>query len=99
MRCVTRIDDFESGLGDKIRALGSGLREEMKDLGNGLRNDTKAVEGGLRTEMQAGFKELTARVVNIGGRLSKVEGVIEGLFWSSHNQPPDKPREGVAVVR
>ena len=46
--------------------------------------------------MKAGFKELTARMVDIGDRLSKIEGIIEGMFWSSRNQPPDKPREGVA---
>ena len=46
--------------------------------------------------MQAGFKELTARVVNVGDRLSKVEGVIEGVFWSARHQPPDNPREGAA---
>ena len=84
------------GLREEMRALDGGLRSEMRDLGNGLRDETKAVEGGLRVEMQAGFKDLTARVVNIGDRLSKVEGVIEGLFWSSRNQPPDKPREGAA---
>ena len=87
---------LDSGLREEMKALDNGLRSEMKDVGNGLRDDTKAVEGGLRAEMQAGFKELSARVVNIGDRLSKVEGVIEGLFWSSRNQPPDKPREGVA---
>ena len=87
---------LDSGLREEMRALDGGLRSEMRDLGNGLRDETKAVEGGLRVEMQAGFKDLTARVVNIGDRLSKVEGVIEGLFWSSRNQPPDKPREGVA---
>ncbi len=46
--------------------------------------------------MKAGFKELTARMVDIGDRLSKIEGIIEGMFWGSRNQPPDKPREGVA---
>jgi hypothetical protein len=46
--------------------------------------------------MQAGSKDLGEKVGAVGDRLSKVEGVIEGLFWSSRNQPPDKPREGVA---
>ena len=46
--------------------------------------------------MAAGFKEITARLVNIGDRLSKVEGIIEGMFWSARNQPPDKPRAGAA---
>jgi hypothetical protein len=56
----------------------------------------KAGDSALRDEMKAGFQELTARIVNIGDRLSKVEGIIEGMFWGSRNRPPDKPREGVA---
>jgi len=35
-------------------------------------------------------------VVSIGDRLSKVEGIIEGMFWGARNQPPDKPRQGAA---
>ena len=50
----------------------------------------------LRAEMQVGFKELGERVTGVGDRLSKVEGIIEGLFWGGRNQPPDKPREGAA---
>ena len=56
----------------------------------------KAGDSSIREEMKAGFKELTARMVDIGDRLSKIEGIIEGMFWSNRNQPPDKPREGVA---
>ena len=81
----------------------SKLRDEMKqresrleDAINGLRDEVKQSESRLRDEMTAGFRELTARVVNIGDRLSKVEGIIEGMFWSARNQPPDKPREGAA---
>ncbi|MDD9989412.1 MAG: hypothetical protein OXQ31_24310 [Spirochaetaceae bacterium] len=62
----------------------------MKQSRGGL----KGIESRLRDEMQAGFRELTARV-NIGDRLSKVEGVIEGMFWGARNQP-DKPGEGAA---
>ena len=62
------------------------VRQEVRDV----RRDLGDVRTELRDEMQAGFKELTARVVNIGDRLSKVEGVIEGMFWSTRNQPPDK---------
>ncbi len=61
-----------------------------------LRSELRDTRGELLDEMRAGFKELTARVVNIGDRLSKVEGVIEGMFWSARNQPPDKPRAGAA---
>ena len=58
----------------------------------------QAMQAGhaLREEMQAGSKDIGEKVGAVGDRLSKVEGVIEGLFWSSRNQPPDKPREGVA---
>lgn len=52
--------------------------------------------GALRKEMQAGFKELHARISNLADRVSKVEGIIEGLFWGTRNQPPEKSREGVA---
>lgn len=52
--------------------------------------------GALREEMQAGFKELHARISNLADRVSKVEGIIEGLFWGTRNQPPEKSREGVA---
>ena len=54
-----------------------------------------AADASIREEMRAGFKELSARMVDIGDRLSKIEGIMEGMFWS-RNQPPDKPREGVA---
>ena len=79
-------------LGSTILASLHAVRQEVRDV----RTDLGDVRTELRDEMQAGFKELTARVVNIGDRLSKVEGIIEGLFWSTRNQPPDKPREGVA---
>ena len=61
-----------------------------------LRGEIQSGLAGLRAEMQAGFKELSARVGTIGDRLSKVEGIIEGMFWSPRNQPPEKPGEGAA---
>ena len=79
-------------LGSTILASLHAVRQEVRDV----RTDLGDVRTELRDEMQAGFKELTARVVNIGDRLSKVEGIIEGMFRSTRNQPPDKPREGVA---
>ena len=97
------IKALESGLrgemGDlrgEMKGLDSGLRGEMKGLESGLRGEMKAMERRLRDEMQAGFKELTERVVNVGDRLSKVEGIIEGMFWGARNQPADKPGEGAA---
>ena len=79
-----------------MKALASSLRDGMKALEGSLRDEMKALESRLRDEMQAGFKELTARIVNIGDRLSKVEGIIEGMFWGARNQPADKPGEGAA---
>ena len=84
------------------REIGS-LRGEMSSLRNELRGEIASVRGEvgslrneLRAEMQAGFKELTTRLANVGDRLSKVEGMIEGVFWSARHQPGDKPREGAA---
>ena len=86
-------------LGSTILASLHAVRQEVRDVRTDLgdvRTELRNVRTELRDEMQAGFKELTARVVNIGDRLSKVEGIIEGLFRSTRNQPPDKPRQGVA---
>ena len=94
---------LESGLRSEMNALESGLKGEMKSLDgslrdemSGRRDDMMHMEGRLRDEMQSGFKDLTGRVVNVGDRLSKVEGIIEGMFWGGRNQPADKPGEGAA---
>ena len=68
----------------------------MKASDESLREEMTAGDAAIREEMRAGFKELSARMVDIGDRLSRIEGIIEGMFWGSRNQPPDKPREGVA---
>ena len=85
------VRDVRSDLGDVRTEIGN-VRTEIGTV----RTEIGTVRTELRAEMQAGFKELTARVVNIGDRLSKVEGIIEGMFWSTRNQPPDKPRQGAA---
>ena len=97
MRSELRDDD--SGLRNEIRELrddshasDAALRAEIREL----RDDTRVSDAALRAEMQSGFKELGDRVTNVGDRLSKVEGIIEGMFWSGRNQPPDNPREGAA---
>ena len=79
-------------LGTAVLASIRGVRQEVRDL----RGEMTALETRLRNEMQAGFKELTMRVVNLGDRLSKVEGIIEGMFWGARNQPANKPGEGAA---
>ena len=84
------------GVRSEIRSTRSELRSEIGSTRNELRSEIRSTRSELRDEMQAGFKELTARMGNIGDRLSKVEGVIEGVFWSARHQPPDKPREGAA---
>ena len=88
--------DLRTELREEIRAGDRALRDKIQGLEGRLRDDLKAGDSSIREEMKAGFKELTARMVDIGDRLSKIEGIIEGMFWSSRNQPPDKPREGVA---
>ena len=76
------------------------LRDEMRAGDGRLREELQASEGRLRKELQAshgrledGIREITERLVNVGARLSKVEGVMEGMFWSARNQPPEAPRE------
>ena len=86
----------DSAIRDELKGLEGRLRDEMKAGENAIREEMKAGDSSIREEMKAGFKELTARMVDIGDRLSKIEGIIEGMFWGSRNQPPDKPREGVA---
>ena len=88
--------DLRTELREEIKAGDSAIRDELKGLEGRLRDEMKASDNSIREEMKAGFKELTARMVDIGDRLSKIEGIIEGMFWGSRNQPPDKPREGVA---
>ena len=95
------------GLGSELRSemktSGTGLRSEVTSLDgslraemSGLRDDMNSMEGRMRDEMQTGFKEVNTRVVNLGDRLSKVEGIIEGVFWGARNPPAEKPGEGVA---
>ena len=88
---------------NELRGETGSIRSELRsEIGNvrsevgSIRSELRETRSELRDEMQAGFKALHARMVNIGDRLSKVEGVIEGMFWSARNQPPDKPREGAA---
>ena len=83
-------------LGTAVLASIRGVRQEVRDLRTEVRDDMKGLEARLRDEMQAGFKELTTRIANLGDRLSKVEGIIEGMFWGARNQAPDKRGEGAA---
>lgn len=90
------IKEGDSRLHHAMNDIAGTLRDEMNESAGTLRGAIDESAGKLRDEMAAGFKEVTARLVNIGDRLSKVEGIIEGMFWSARNQPPDKPRAGAA---
>ena len=98
-----RLRDEMKASEDRLEGAIVELRDEMKAGDGRLRDEVKASEGRLRDEMRAvdgrladGIKEITERLVNVGDRLSKVEGVMEGMFWSARNQPSEAPREGAA---
>ena len=90
-------------LRDEQKASEGRFREELQASEGRLREELQASEGRLRKELQAcrgrledGIREITERLLNVGDRLSKVEGVMEGMFWSARNQPSEAPREGAA---
>ena len=95
-----------AALRDEMKAGDSRLERAIGELRDEMRAGDSRLEGAigeLRDEMRAGdgrledgIKEITERLVNVGDRLSKVEGVIEGMFWSARNQPSEAPREGAA---
>ena len=95
-----RLEGAIRELRDEMRAGDGRLRDEQKASEGRFREELQASEGRLREALQAsrgrledGIREITERLVNVGDRLSKVEGVIEGMFWSARNQPPEAPRE------
>ena len=67
------VRDVRSDLSDVRTEIGS-VRTEIGTKIGSVRTEIGNLRTELRDEMQAGFKELTARVVNIGDRLSKVGG-------------------------
>ena len=99
-------DEMKAGDGrlrDEMKASEGRLEGRLEGAIVELRDEMRAVDGRLRDEMRAvdgrlgdGIKEITERLVNVGDRLSKVEGVMEGMFWSARNQPSEAPREGAA---
>ena len=80
----------------ELREARDELRGELREARAESRGELREARDELREEMQTGFKEINSRLINVGDRLSKVEGVIEGVFWGARSQPPDKPREGAA---
>ena len=89
--------DLRTELREEIRAGDRALRDEIQGLEGRLRDDLKAGDSSIREEMKAGFKELTARMVDIGDRLSKIEGIIEGIPRLA--DPPRMPREELRSLR
>ena len=73
-----------------------GLRSEIRESEGRLRSEMRDGDGQIKDEMKAGFEVIADRLTNVGDRLSKVEGVIEGMFWSARNLPPKTTREGAA---
>jgi len=94
-----RLDTRFDGLRDEMRESEGRLRGEVIKLEARLdkaRDEMTERDAQLRDEMTAGFKLVADRLTGVGDRLSKVEGVIEGMFWSARNLPPDTAKEGVA---
>ena len=72
----------DSRLESRIDGAISGFREDIAVL----REDVKAAEGrlGARIDgLEGGVKEANEHLVNVGHRLSKVEGVIAGAFMNA----------------
>ena len=86
-------EDMIATIGAAV-ALGIGMFVSTR----GIRKDLEK----LRTEMsklgrpREGDGRIADRLTNVEDRLSKVEGVIEGMFWSARNLPPKTTREGAA---
>ena len=108
-RIRTDVSNLEGRLSEDMNRLEGRLSEDMNRLEGRLSEDMNKLEGRLsgevnrldgrldeiRDEMTAGFRLIADRLTNVGDRLSKVEGVIEGMFWSARN-PPDTAKEGAA---
>ena len=72
----------DSRLESRIDGAISGFREDIAVL----REDVKATEGRLDARidgLEGGVKEANERLVNVGHRLSKVEGVIAGALMNA----------------
>ena len=82
----------------RLETMVVGLRSEIRESEGRLRSEMRESEDQIKGEMKAGFEVIADRLTNVGDRLSKVEGVIEGMFWSARNLPlpTDTTREGAA---
>ncbi len=89
---------FECRLVARIRSFGSGFSAGNRENDSRFTRETdiKARIDGLRDETTAGFREVADRLTNVGDRLSKVEGAIEGVVWRARHPSHDTPKEGTA---
>ena len=108
-RLSENMNKLEGRLSEDMNKLEGQIRADMNKLEGQIRADMNKLDGRLsgevsrldgrldeiRDEMTAGFRLIADRLTNVGDRLSKVEGVIEGMFWSARNQP-DTAKEGAA---
>ena len=88
----------EGRLRDEMKATEGRLQDEMKATEGRLQDEVKATEGRLGTRigaLEAGIDKVAERVVDVGDRLSRVEGVIEGALLTSRTQAAEA-REGAA---
>ena len=97
-RLDARIERTEGRLRDEMKATEGRLEARI----DSVRDDVKATEGRLRDEVKATEKRLDARiggleadVRDVGDRLSRVEGVIEGALLTTR-APVAESREGAA---
>ena len=74
-----------------LRSLRQGIRDILGDVKEVPQEVDHGLESRRLAEMHSDLKRLTARITNLEDRLSKVEVIIEGMFWS-HPQPA--PRQG-----
>ena len=92
------MNKLEGQISEDMNKLEGQIRADMNKLDGRLSGEVSRLDGRLdeiRDEMTAGFRLIADRLTNVGDRLSKVEGVIEGMFWSARNQP-DTAKEGAA---
>ena len=74
--------------------LSGGIRKATRFMGE--TNNVEDRLDGLRADMKEGFREVADRLTDVGDRLSRVEGVIEGMALSARYLSPDTPKEGAA---
>ena len=93
-----RLRDEIKATEGRLEARLAGLREDMEATEGRLRDEMKATEGRLDARiggLEAGINKVAERVVDVGDRLSRVEGVIEGALLTNRTTTAEA-REGAA---